>query len=51
MAQAELDAAWARVGRASGLFRDTAYDVFSLVTGALVGPLVASWLAPNVSHG
>jgi hypothetical protein len=30
---------------------DTAYDVFSLITGALIGPLVAGWLAQHVSHG
>jgi hypothetical protein len=30
---------------------DTAYDVFSLVTGALAGPLVAAWLALHLSHG
>lgn len=29
----------------------TAYDVFSLVTGALVGPVVAAWLALHVAHG
>lgn len=30
---------------------DTAYDIFSLVTGALVGPFVAAWLAVHISHG
>lgn len=29
---------------------DTAYNVFSLVTGALVGPVVAAWLALHVAH-
>jgi membrane protein DedA with SNARE-associated domain len=29
---------------------DTAYDVFSLLTGALVGPLVAFWLGRHLGE-
>jgi membrane protein DedA with SNARE-associated domain len=30
---------------------DTPYDVFSLVTGALVGPLLAFWLGHHLGAG
>jgi hypothetical protein len=29
---------------------DTAYNVFSLLTGALVGPLVAAWLGRHLGR-
>ena len=56
MAQAEVDAAWWRVGCASGLVAavlhaETAYDGLSLATGALAGPFLAAWLALHLSRG